>query len=58
MVARAQPPEYTAEEIAKRRDDAIHRALNTPATPIVATGKRAAAQRRRRSAAKALDKGK
>jgi hypothetical protein len=42
---------YTDEEIARRRDDAIRRALNTPPKPLkefVGKSKRAIAQRKSR----------
>jgi hypothetical protein len=43
--------QYTEEEIARRRDDAIRRALNTPPKPLkefVGKNKRAIAQRKSR----------
>ncbi len=44
-------PIYTEEEITKRRDDAIRRALNTPPKPLkemVGKTERAKAQRKKR----------
>jgi hypothetical protein len=48
-----KPPseQFSDEEIARRRDDAIHRAMNTPPKPLkefVGKSKRAIAQRKNR----------
>ena len=51
MVAKQPEAEFTDEEIARRRDDAIRRALNTPPKSLkeyVGKSERAIAQRNRR----------
>jgi hypothetical protein len=61
MVAKQPETEFSDEEIARRRDDAIRRALNTAPKPlkeIVGKSERAIAQRKSRVKKAALSKPK
>ncbi len=51
MQQKTEPDEFSNQEIVRRRDDAIRRALNTPPKPnkeYVGKGKRVSPRKRRR----------
>jgi hypothetical protein len=50
--------QYSPEETARRRDDAIRRALNTPPTPHKEMVSKTAAKSRRKRPAKSAPKGR
>jgi hypothetical protein len=59
MQARDDDDQYSLEETARRRDEAIRRALNTPPTPQKEMiGKVGAQNRGRRRGSRPVDKGK
>jgi hypothetical protein len=58
-MTRDESDEYSPEETARRRDEAIRRALNTPPTPQKEMiGKVGAPNRGRRRQSRSVDKGK